>query len=309
MKLPSIIKSQQFDIKILNEIFATAQEMEIVVKAGSSNILTNKIMATLFYEPSTRTRLSFESAMERLGGAVLTTENAKEFSSATKGETIEDTVRIVESYADVIVIRHYREGAAERAAEVATVPIVNAGDGSGQHPTQALLDLYTIQKELGKITSLSIAMVGDLAHGRTVRSLAYLLAKYKGVKLYFVAPKSLRMGQDIKTYLKNHKIEFTEESSLNAVAPKVDVIYQTRIQRERFVEKENLEEYEEAHGQYIIDQSILNLMKKDSIIMHPLPRAGEIKREVDKDHRAAYFRQAQNGLYIRMALLKMLLVE
>lgn len=307
MKLPNVIKSQQFDSKILHEIFETAREMETIAKVGS-NMLSNKIMATLFYEPSTRTRLSFESAMMRLGGNVISTENAREFSSATKGETIEDTIKVMEGYADVVVIRHYKEGSAERAALVSKIPVVNAGDGAGQHPTQALLDLYTIQKELGKINGISIAMVGDLAHGRTVRSLAYLLAKYKGIKVYFVAPKSVSMGQDIKSYLKKHKIEFAEEDCLKTAASKVDVIYQTRIQRERFVEKENLEEYEDAHGKYIIDKSILTVMKPRSIIMHPLPRAGEIRREIDKDPRAAYFRQAQDGLYIRMALLKMLLI-
>ncbi|MDD5529677.1 MAG: aspartate carbamoyltransferase [bacterium] len=307
MKLQNVVHSQQFDIKTLDELFAMAREMEIIAKNGS-NLLTGKIMGTLFYEPSTRTRMSFESAMLKLGGNVISTENAKEFSSATKGETVEDTIRVMEGYVDVIVMRHYREGSAERAAQTTTIPFINAGDGTGQHPTQALLDLYTIQKELGKINGISIAMVGDLAHGRTVRSLAYLLAKYKGIKIYFVAPKSVKMNQDIKLYLKKHKIEFIEEDSLKVVAPKVDVIYQTRIQRERFVEKENLEEYEEAHGKYIIDNSILDIMKSNSIIMHPLPRAGEIRKEVDSDPRAAYFRQAQNGLYLRMALLKALLV-
>ncbi|MDD2891068.1 MAG: aspartate carbamoyltransferase, partial [bacterium] len=303
MKLQNVVHSQQFDIKTLDELFAMAREMEIIAKNGS-NLLTGKIMGTLFYEPSTRTRMSFESAMLKLGGNVISTENAKEFSSATKGETVEDTIRVMEGYVDVIVMRHYREGSAERAAQTTHIPFINAGDGTGQHPTQALLDLYTIQKELGKINGISIAMVGDLAHGRTVRSLAYLLAKYKGIKIYFVAPKSVKMNQDIKLYLKKHKIEFIEEDSLKIVAPKVDVIYQTRIQRERFVEKENLEEYEEAHGKYIIDNSILDIMKSNSIIMHPLPRAGEIRKEVDTDPRAAYFRQAQNGLYLRMALLK-----
>jgi len=259
----------------------------------------------VFYEPSTRTRLSFESAMMRLGGRVISTENAREFSSAAKGETLEDTIRIVDGYADVIVLRHYESGAAERAARVSSVPIINAGDGPGQHPTQALLDLYTIEKELGHVDGISIAMVGDLANGRTVRSLCYLLAKYKDVKMYFVAPDVVRMRDDIKEYLKRHRIPFYEEEDLKEVASKVDVIYQTRIQKERFGDR--IEDYERARGVYIINHEILDAMKPDAIIMHPLPRVDEIAPEVDEDPRAAYFRQAQNGLYIRMALLKMVL--
>ena len=306
MKLTHIIKSQQFNRSSLSSIFLEASEMEKLAKAGGSDILAKKVMASLFYEPSTRTRLSFESAMKKLGGGVITTESAKEFSSAAKGETLEDTIRIVDDYADVIVIRHYETGAAARAAHVSAVPIINAGDGAGQHPTQALLDLYTIDKEIGEIDGLSIAMVGDLANGRTVRSLSYLLTKYKDVHIYFVAPDVVRMKEDIKDYLTKHRIYFKEESDLRKVASKVDVIYQTRIQRERFGER--IEDYEKAHGKYVIDKSILKLMKEDAIIMHPLPRVDEIKPEVDLDPRAAYFRQAQNGLYIRMAILKMILV-
>lgn len=302
-----VIKAQQFDRKLLSELFSVAREMEVIVKGGGSNILAHKIMATLFYEPSTRTRLSFESAMRKLGGEVITTESAREFSSSAKGETLEDTIRVVEGYSDVIVLRHYENGAAERAAEVSKKPIINAGDGTGQHPTQALLDLYTIQKELKKIDGISIAMVGDLANGRTVRSLAYLLGKYNDVKIHFVAPEVVRMKEDIKAYLKRHNTQFYEEDDLKEISAKVDVIYQTRIQKERFGER--IEDYEKARGKYIIDKEILKVMKKKAIIMHPLPRAEEIKSEVDLDWRAAYFRQAQNGLYIRMALLKMLLLE
>jgi aspartate carbamoyltransferase catalytic subunit len=263
-------------------------------------------MATIFYEPSTRTRLSFEAAIAKLGGDIISTENAKEFSSAAKGESLEDTIRIVSGYADVIVLRHYESGAADRAAKVSPVPIINAGDGPGQHPTQALLDIYTINKEIGKLDGISIAMVGDLSYSRTVRSLAYLLAKYKNIKIYFVAPEVVRMREDIKEYLDEHAVSFSEETDLVKVSSKVDVIYQTRIQKERFGEK--LDDYEKAKDKYIIDKEILKYMKKRAIIMHPLPRVNEIKIEVDKDPRAAYFRQAQNGLYIRMALLKMILL-
>ncbi len=306
MRLSHIIRAQQFNRDILAEVFATAKEMEKIVKQGGSDILQRKIMATVFYEPSTRTRLSFESAMRKLGGEVITTENAREFSSAAKGEALEDTVRIVDSYADVIVLRHYESGAAERAASVSSVPIINAGDGPGQHPTQSLLDLYTIEKEIGHLVGLAIAMVGDLTNGRTVRSLCYLLAKFNDVKIYFVAPEMVKMKEDIKDYLREHNVTFVEESDLKAVAPKVDVIYQTRIQKERFGDR--TEDYEKARGQYIIDKSMLDIMRKDAIIMHPLPRVDEIRPEVDADPRAAYFRQAQNGLYTRMALLKMVLL-
>jgi aspartate carbamoyltransferase catalytic subunit len=303
-----VVEAQQFGRELLGEIFAVAQEMEQVVQHYGSNILSRRVMATLFYEPSTRTRLSFESAMRRLGGEVITTESAQEFSSVAKGETLEDTIRIVSGYADLIVLRHNESGASKRAAEVSPVPIVNAGDGPGQHPTQALLDLYTVNREVGRLDNIAIAMVGDLANGRTVRSLCYLLAKYKDIKVHFVAPPVVRMGDDIKAYLKRHKIWFEENDDLHQVASQVDVIYQTRIQRERFGDRTG--DYEQARGRYIIDQSVLDHMRPHAIIMHPLPRVDEIKREeVDRDPRAAYFRQAHNGLYVRMALLKMILAR
>ena len=300
-----VIEAQQFDRELLAEIFAVTKQMEEVVSRYGSSILNRRIMATLFYEPSTRTRLSFESAMRRLGGEVITTESAQEFSSAAKGETLEDTIRIVEGYADVIVLRHFEGGSARRAANVASVPILNAGDGPGQHPTQALLDMYTIQKEIGRLDGISVAMVGDLANGRTVRSLAYLLAKYDDVKVYFVAPDVVRMKADIKDYLTRHSIWFAEEDDLLTVAKKVDVIYQTRIQRERFGDR--VEDYEKARGQYIVDAEVMAALPETSVVMHPLPRVDEIAQDVDSDPRAAYFRQAHNGLYIRMALLRMVL--
>ena len=307
MKLNHVIEAQQFNRDLINEIFVTAREMEDVVQHYGSNILTRRVMGTLFYEPSTRTRLSFESAMRRLGGEVLTTESAQQFSSAAKGETLEDTIRIVAGYVDVIVLRHFESGASKRAAAISPVPILNAGDGPGQHPTQALLDLYTIDRELGRVDGLSVAMVGDLANGRTVRSLCYLLAKFDSPRIIFVAPDVVRMGDDIKEYLNRHNIVFEEADDLPEVAAQVDVIYQTRIQQERFGDR--VHEYEQARGQYVIDKSILGYMKKDAIVMHPLPRVDEISPEVDSDPRAAYFRQAHNGLYVRMALLRMVLTE
>ena len=304
-KLFHVIEAQQFDRPLLSELFAVTKEMEEVVSRYGSNILSRRLMASLFYEPSTRTRLSFESAMMRLGGQVVTTESAREFSSAAKGETLEDTIRIVEGYSDVIVIRHYESGSARRAAEVASVPIINAGDGPGQHPTQALLDVYTIQKEIGRLDNFKIAMVGDLANGRTVRSLADLLSKYDGVKIFFVAPRVVRMKDDIKAHLDEHGIEWEEADDLIAVARDVDVVYQTRIQRERFGDR--IEDYEQARGKYVIDQTVMEALLESSVVLHPLPRVDEIVPEVDGDPRSAYFRQAHNGLYIRMALLQMVL--
>ena len=308
MELKHIIESQQFNRDWLEkEFFPLTKQMENIAKEGGSNSLSGKKMITFFYEPSTRTRASFEIAMNMLDGKVVfSTENARQFSSVAKGETIEDTIRILCSYKpDVIVIRTDEQEMVKRAAQFSSVPIINAGDGTGQHPTQALLDIYTIQKEIGRINGTAIAMVGDLTRGRTVRSLSYLYAKFPDVKIYFVAPPTLKIKEDIKEYLKKHNVWFQEEDDLKKVAPLVDVIYQTRIQKERTSSLEGTEEL--IKSSYIINQEIMNLMKKDAIVMHPLPRVDEISSEVDIDHRAAYFRQAENGLYIRMALLQMLL--
>jgi aspartate carbamoyltransferase catalytic subunit len=305
MKLHHIIEAQQFDVPTLLHLFEVTGQMEQVVARGGISDHHNRIMATLFYEPSTRTRFSFETAMHRLGGRVISTENAAEFSSMAKGETLEDTIRIMNGYADVIVIRHYEVGAAKRSAAVSRVPVINAGDGPGQHPTQALLDLYTIRKETGFIDGLRIAMVGDLAQGRTVRSLAYLLSKFADIKIYFVAPPLLEMKEDILDHLRERNVWYTEEANLEKVLPEVDVIYQTRIQKERFGDR--IADYEKCRGVYILSRDSLRLMKPHAIIMHPLPRLDEIASEVDSDPRAAYFRQAQNGLYVRMALLTLLL--
>jgi aspartate carbamoyltransferase catalytic subunit len=217
-----------------------------------------------------------------------------------------DTIRTVEGYSDIIVMRHFESGAARKAAATANIPVINAGDGPGEHPTQALLDVYTIQSEIGKLDGISVALVGDLANGRTVRSLAYLLAKFKDVKIYFVSPEIVKMKDDIKDYLTSSGVEWEESSDLMEVASKCDVVYQTRIQRERFGERLDL--YEAARGKYIVDKDLLGVMQKKAIIMHPLPRLDEITADVDADPRAAYFRQAKNGLFIRMALLKLLLV-
>ena len=305
MKLHHVIEAQQFDVSTISHLIQTTQDMEKVVSGGGTSQFRGRIMATLFYEPSTRTRFSFEAAMQRLGGSVVSTENAAEFSSVAKGETLEDTVRILNGYADVLVIRHHEVGSAKRAASVSRVPVINAGDGAGQHPTQALLDLYTIHKEIGSIDGLRIAMVGDLAQGRTVRSLAYLLSKYQDVRIYFVAPPLLKMKEDILGHLREKGIWYTEETDLERVLPEVNVVYQTRIQKERFGDR--IADYEQCRGVYLITSESLRLMKADAIVMHPLPRLDEIAKEVDSDPRAAYFRQAQNGVCVRMALLTMVL--
>ncbi len=304
-----LIESQQLDRDILMRLFSRADELRKICKESSCpETLRGKVMATLFYEPSTRTRLSFESAMLRLGGRVMGTESASHFSSVVKGESLEDTIRIISGYSDIIVLRHNEEGSAKTASEISNSSIVNAGDGKGQHPTQTVLDLYTIYKEIGRVDNIKIAMVGDLASGRTIRSLCYLLGKFDGIEIIFVSPDNLQIGQDIKEYLQKHNIDFREEKNLNEILPKVDVIYMTRIQKERISE----EEYRKANGQFKIDEDNLKLVRQNAIIMHPLPHVEEINLSVEteqKDKRVAYFRQAENGLYARMAILEFLLLE
>lgn len=301
-----VIESQQFDRKLLEIVFQVADQMKADISGERkyAKVLDGKIMASLFYESSTRTRFSFESAILRLGGSVITTENAREFSSASKGESLADSTKIINGYADIIVMRHNEAGSAARAAEVSNIPIINAGDGAGQHPTQALLDMYTIVDAFPKFDSLKVAMVGDLRYGRTVRSLSYLLTKYENVELIFVSPSVCKMEADIKEYLDKNKVSWREENDLTQVAKEADCIYMTRVQKERF---HSVDDYEAAASKYILTKEIVETMKKDAIIMHPLPRVDEIPPEVDDDPRARYFQQALNGLYIRMALLYLLL--
>ena len=304
--LKHVYEAQQFDLDLLDSIFDVSDDMKASLETDHrfSTALKNKIMASLFYEPSTRTRFSFESAMTRLGGSIITTENAREFSSAAKGESLYDSIRVMNGYADVIVMRHREAGSAKQAAETSQVPVINAGDGAGQHPTQALLDLYTIKDHFKKISNLKIAMVGDLKYGRTVRSLTYLLAKYEDIVIYFVSPSVCRMEDDIKEYLDRSEVPWVEEEDLENMLPEIDCVYMTRVQKERF---QNPEDYNEAAGKYILSLDKVQKMKTDAIIMHPLPRVNEIPKEVDNDPRAHYFKQAQNGLYVRMALLYLLL--
>jgi aspartate carbamoyltransferase catalytic subunit len=294
-----VVEVGQFDRPGIERLFAAADRLRELPREGRP--LAGYTLATIFYEPSTRTRLSFESAMLRLGGNVISTENAREFSSAIKGETVEDTVRIVSGYADAIVIRHYEQGAAHRAAAVSPVPILNAGDGPGEHPSQALLDLYTIGHELGRIDGLRVALVGDLRYGRTARSLARLLRLTTGTELVFVSPPAVAMGADVRAELDAAGIPYRDETDLDAVLPHVDVVYQTRVQKERFPTPEA---YEAVRGQYIIDAGAMDRLNPAAILLHPLPRVDEIATEVDVDPRAAYFRQAHNGVFVRMALLE-----
>ncbi len=281
-------------------ILEEAAKMEKIQKKGGSDLLKGKILAALFYEPSTRTRLSFESAMHRLGGHVITAEGIQ-FSSLYKGETIEDTMMMVGGYADIIAMRHPEQGSADTAASVSPVPFINAGDGPGQHPTQALLDLYTIKKECGKIDGIHITMVGDLRYGRTVHSLSFLLGLYKNVKFTLVSPAELTMPEKVTGFFREKGIEFTETDDL-ATSLDSDVVYMTRVQKERFADNS---EYERLKLKYVLTAKMLK--GKKAIVMHPLPRVGEIATDVDALPNAAYFRQANNGVPVRMALLKMLL--
>ena len=298
--LDHVLSAAQFDRPLLDALFVRAAALE----GTRGHALAGRIMATLFYEASTRTRLSFESAMLRLGGAVLGTEAARAFSSAVKGETLEDTIRMVCAYADVIVLRHDREGAADAAAAVATVPVINAGDGPGEHPTQSLLDLFTIEREIGRIEGIHVVICGDLRFGRTARSLARLLALYDGVRLSFVAPPVVQIGADVRAYLHSRGIPFGLHDNLEEVIGSADVVYQTRVQKERFTDAA---EFEAARGAIRIDERTMELLRPTAVVMHPLPRVDEIDPAVDADPRAAYFRQAANGVALRMALLELLL--
>ena len=300
MKLTHIISARQFDKKNLDKIFEITDRIK--QNKFRKDFMSGRIMATLFYEPSTRTRLSFESAMIKLGGKIITTENAAEFSSVAKGENLQDTIRVVHSFCDVIVLRHSIVGASKIAAEFSKVPIINAGDGEGEHPTQAILDLYTIFSKYKK-GNFTIAMVGDLKNGRTIHSLSLLLSLYQNIKIIFVSPKALAIPKFLKEHLDKEKIKFDETESLNDALKQADIIYQTRIQKERFRTESDYSKY---FGRYIIDQKSLKLIKTNAKIMHPLPRINEISPQVDSDQRAIYFEQAQNGVYTRMAILMFL---
>ncbi len=309
-----LISAEQFTQENLSYFFMSAQEMrehdmgytrDGLLSASRRKLAERHIgrqMVSLFYEPSTRTRGSFELAGAKLGMGLFSTENAREFSSASKGETLEDTIRVLNEYhADVLVMRHHETGAAERAAAVAAdhMQVINAGDGKGEHPTQALLDAYTIYEQQGRLDNLNLVLGGDLRQGRTVRSLARVAALYPGNHLTFVSTPEFQMGDDIKAFLDTTDTTYSETDEVHDAVRDADVVYWTRLQKERLDPTNDPEQIKE----FVIDRSVLDAMNPDAIIMHPLPRVGEITPDVDDDPRATYFRQAGNGLYIRMALL------
>lgn len=295
-----ITSIEDFTREEINYILNISQTMEPLAKKGS-DMLKGKILANLFFEPSTRTRLSFEAAMLKLGGSTIGFGDA-EITSVKKGENLADTIRTVENYADIIALRHPLEGAAKLAAEFAKIPVINAGSGAEEHPTQALLDLYTIQKEKKRIDGLKVALVGDLRYGRTVHSLAYALSLYN-IELTLISPESLRMRREVLRTIQN-KIPVTETQNLERIIPQIDVLYVTRIQKERFPDQA---EYAKVKGIYRIDLKTLSNAKKDLIILHPLPRLDEIAAEVDNTPQARYFQQVWNGIVVRMALLALVL--
>lgn len=304
----NVISVSQFDNELLEKIFDRTDEIKAMVKDAAarkelSARHSEKQMCSIFYEPSTRTRTSFEAAALKLGMGVVSTENARDFSSSVKGETIEDTFNVLNGYDfDVIVMRHHETGAAKQAALVSKSPLINAGDGKGEHPTQSLLDAYTIRQRFGRLENLNIVMGGDLANGRTVRSLSQLLSVYKGNELTFVSMPELQIGDDIKEILSRSGLKFHETDDVNEAVSQADVIYWTRLQKERLDNPEMI-----PKGGFVLDKGSLSHMKKEAIIMHPLPRVDEIAFEVDSDPRAYYFQQAGNGLYVRMALIDLLL--
>jgi len=298
-----ILSVKQFSKDDLIYIFEVAHEMrEMVARIGTFDLLKGKILANLFYEPSTRTSSSFTSAMERLGGSVIPINEVR-YSSVSKGESLPDTIRTLECYADVIVLRHPEVGASALAAKYARKPILNAGDGIGEHPTQALLDLYTIVEELGGAENLTVTMLGDLKYGRTVHSLSRLLSLF-GVTLHYVSPEILRMPEEIMEEINQKGISQSEHSDLLEILPKTDVLYVTRVQKERF---DSPADYDSVKNAYVITPEVMQNAKDEMIVMHPLPRVGEISMDFDDDPRAAYFRQMKYGLYVRMALLAMVL--
>lgn len=293
--MKNVISCEQFTREDLKEIFDLAD----VVRANPKkyiNALDGKVIATLFFEPSTRTRLSFETAIQRLGAKLISTENARENSSSTKGEILEDTIRVVEGYADAIVMRHSFNDAAERASKISSVPIVNAGSGKGEHPTQSLLDAYTIRREKGRLDSLKIAILGDLVNGRTIHSLIKLFGLYDNVEFYGLSKKNLALPEEYVKIIEERGNKYIMCSSFSDIPNDVDVMYHTRIQAERSDTDLGIEEF-------VIDKNILNQFSEDTIVMHPLPRVNEISTDVDSDKRAMYFDQAHNGMWIRMALL------
>lgn len=300
LKSKDILHVKDLKLEHISLILETAARYESVMALGGKlNNMAGKILATLFFEPSTQTRLTFETAMLLMGGHVVSVTDAKTSNSIVKGERLHDTGKMIDGYAHVAVIRHMAEGSAKELADGASVPVINGGDGAGQHPTQALMDLYTIQKERGRLNNLTVTLAGDLKNGRTVHSLSWLLGKY-GPRFYFVSPQELKMPVEITSALQSDGIEIIETTNLEEAAVKSDVLYMTRIQNERFTDEN---EYERLKGVYVVNNEFLLKAKHGITLMHPLPRLDEIAREVDEYEGAAYFRQASNGIPIRMAII------
>lgn len=295
-----VLSVKQFaDKALLNSLFESAAKFQAMPPADYPKPLKHKTIATIFYEASTRTRLSFETAIQNLGGQLITTESAGQFSSAIKGESLEDTIKVINQIADGIILRHPEAGSAERAGKVSEAPLINAGDGASEHPTQALLDVYSIYRYKAKFDSLKIALVGDLLYGRTVHSLIPLLAQYD-VEFYMIAPENLQMPKEYLDQLDEEHVPYKLLNNWDEVISQVDVLYMTRIQKERFKSEADYEKYK---GSYILKPEDMAKMKSDAIILHPLPRVNEIDPSVDADPRAKYFEQVRNGLFLRMALL------
>ena len=297
-----LIEPKNFTDKEIQDVLDLAERIAMNPEMYS-HVADGKKLATLFYEPSTRTRLSFEAAMLSLGGKTLGFSSAEQ-SSATKGETVADTIRVVGCYADIIAMRHPKEGAPLLASMYAKVPVINAGDGGHNHPTQTMIDLMTIRSRKGKLDHLKIGFCGDLKFGRTVHSLTKALMRYEGNEFWFISPEELRIPEYLEKMLQRQNISYHKCDNLENVLPKLDVLYMTRVQKERFF---NEEDYVRLKDRYILTEEKLSLAKKDMPVLHPLPRVNEIACEVDNDPRAAYFEQVQNGLYIRMALIIALL--
>lgn len=293
--MKNVISCDQFTKESLKELFDLAD----VVRANPKkymNALNGKVVTTLFFEPSTRTRLSFETAVVRLGGRLVSTENGKTNSSSTKGETLEDTIKVVTGYTDAIIMRHSFNDAAERAAKVATVPVINAGSGKGEHPTQSLLDAYTIRREKGRLDNLKIALLGDLINGRTIHSLIKLFSQYENIEFYALSKENLCLPEKYVKIIEDSGNKYFKCYSFSELPKDVDIMYHTRIQAERCDEDLGKEEF-------VINKEILDQFSENTLVLHPLPRVDEISADIDDDKRAKYFEQAHNGMWVRMALL------
>ena len=300
LKSRNLIQPEDFTVEEIDEVLSLGQR---IMKNPEKyiHVCDGKLLATLFYEPSTRTRLSFESAMNRLGGRVVGFSDPKA-SSTSKGETLQDTMRTVSNYVDIIAMRHPVAGAAAEAVEACSVPFINAGDGGNQHPTQTLTDLLTIKTLKGNLSGHTVGLCGDLKYGRTVHSLVKAMSRYPDTKFVFIAPDELKMPDSVKEAIKGH--EFVETNDLESAIPDLDILYMTRVQRERF---DDIEEYERLKDTYILNKEKLTDAKEDMLILHPLPRVNEISTDVDDDKRAVYFEQAKFGMYVRIALIMKLL--